>query len=310
MNVTASSSVNSLNFQTEYQAAQGNNASTEGFASGVTVPSSSTAHQSDGIAGYVTNSSASTNAVGGYLQARCLVNGTTCWGANFVSRDVAGLTTGVTLYGNEIDVNPLNSTTAYSGVTGFLMQLNTPITGTFPGNGAFYAASSNSGSKWFAGYQTGDNAAGIGILLGGACASSGSCSSQAINLRSFSSGVLATASISSDAAGDIILAPATTVVKVNSTPLTQSIGSGTSTSNGTSIASGVSQAQPAITITGATTTDVAICSLNATPVATWQTGIQLLPAVVTANTVTPWLSNPTAGSITPAATVIRCTVIR
>lgn len=91
---------------------------------------------------------------------------------------------------------------------------------------------------------------------------------------------------------------------------TQTIGSGTSTSNGTAIAAGVSQAQPAITITGATVTDVATCSLNAAPVATWQTGIQLLPAVVTANTVTPWLSNPSAGSITPAAAVIRCTVTR
>lgn len=91
---------------------------------------------------------------------------------------------------------------------------------------------------------------------------------------------------------------------------TQTIGTGTSTSNGTAIASGVSQAQPAITITGAAVTDVATCSLNAAPVATWQTGIQLLPAVVTANTVTPWLSNPSAGSITPVAAVIRCTVIR
>lgn len=92
--------------------------------------------------------------------------------------------------------------------------------------------------------------------------------------------------------------------------MTQTIGTGTSTSNGTAILNGVSQAQPAITITGAAVTDVATCSLNAAPVATWQTGIQLLPAIVTANTVTPWLGNPTAGSITPAAAVIRCTVIR
>jgi len=91
---------------------------------------------------------------------------------------------------------------------------------------------------------------------------------------------------------------------------TLTIGTGTSTSNGTIINAGTSQAQPAITITGATTSDIATCTLNAAPVATWQTGIQLLPPVVTANTVTPWLSNPTAGNITPAATVIRCTVTR
>jgi hypothetical protein len=90
----------------------------------------------------------------------------------------------------------------------------------------------------------------------------------------------------------------------------QVIGTGTSTSNGTLINAGASQAQPAITVTGATATDVAICSLNAPPLATWQTGIQLMLAVVNSNTVTPWLSNPTAGGITPAATVIRCTVVR
>jgi len=93
-------------------------------------------------------------------------------------------------------------------------------------------------------------------------------------------------------------------------PGTETIGTGTSTSNGTAISNGVSQAQPAITVTGATATDVAICALNAAPPATWQTGIVLLPAVVTSNTVTPWLSNPTAAPITPAATAIRCTVVR
>lgn len=96
----------------------------------------------------------------------------------------------------------------------------------------------------------------------------------------------------------------------NGFPFTQTIGTGTATSNGTAIATLTSQAQPAITITGATTSDVATCSLNAAPVATWQTGIQFLLPVVTANTVTPWLSNPTAGSITPVATVIRCSVTR
>ena len=97
---------------------------------------------------------------------------------------------------------------------------------------------------------------------------------------------------------------------VTLTICTQTVGSGTSTSNGTIIHAGTSQAQPAINVTGARTTDVAVCVLNAAPPATWQTGIQLLPPVVTANTVTPWLSNPTAENITPAAAVLRCTVIR
>src|SRR6202022_1290756 len=92
--------------------------------------------------------------------------------------------------------------------------------------------------------------------------------------------------------------------------MTQGIGAGTSTSNGTAIAAGTSQAQPGISLSGATATDVALCSLNASPPASWQTGIQMLPPVVTAGVVTPWLSNPTAGSITPLATPIRCVLFR
>ena len=92
--------------------------------------------------------------------------------------------------------------------------------------------------------------------------------------------------------------------------VTQTIGSGTVTTAGTAVAAGTSQGQPELTITGAKTTDVAHCSLNAAPVATWRTGIQLLAPVVTSNTVTVWLSNPTARSITPAATTVRCTVTR
>lgn len=88
------------------------------------------------------------------------------------------------------------------------------------------------------------------------------------------------------------------------------IGAGTTTTNGTQVNAGVSQSQPTITISGATNTDTATCSLNAAMPATWQTGIQLLTPVVTANTVTVWLGNPTAGNLTPAATIVRCTVTR
>jgi hypothetical protein len=88
------------------------------------------------------------------------------------------------------------------------------------------------------------------------------------------------------------------------------VGSGTTTTNGTVIGAGTSQVQPGISVTGAAATDTATCSLNGSPPATWQTGIQMLPPVVTANTVTVWLSNPTAAGITPATTVVRCTVTR
>jgi hypothetical protein len=92
-------------------------------------------------------------------------------------------------------------------------------------------------------------------------------------------------------------------------PGTRTIGSATAATAGTAIASGASQSL-AITVSGATTGDTATCSLNAAMPATWQTGVVPLLPVVTADTVTFWLSNPSAGSITPAAATVRCTVTR
>lgn len=202
------SSINGCNPLTEYQAAQGANTTAEPITGCMTVPSSSTAHQADGGGFFITNSSTSTNAVGVYSQARCLANSTACWGANFVSRDAGGLTTGLTLYGNEIDVNPLSPTTAYSGVTGFLMELNTPVTGVFPGNGAFYVNSSTRNSQWFVGYQTADGSTPTAALIG-ALDTVGNVGSQPLKFRSFNGGNSFTATIQTTAPGDINLVPAT-----------------------------------------------------------------------------------------------------
>lgn len=91
--------------------------------------------------------------------------------------------------------------------------------------------------------------------------------------------------------------------------VSQTIGTGTVTTAGTAIASNSSQSNT-MTITGATATDTAKCSLNAALPASWQTGIQVSIPIVTANTVSFWLSNPTAGSITPVAATVRCAVTR
>jgi hypothetical protein len=87
------------------------------------------------------------------------------------------------------------------------------------------------------------------------------------------------------------------------------VATGTATSAGTVINAGTSQ-NLTVNVSGATTTDVAICSTNTAYPATWQTGIQVLPPVVTANTVTLTFSNPTAGNITPVAQAFRCTIPR
>lgn len=89
---------------------------------------------------------------------------------------------------------------------------------------------------------------------------------------------------------------------------TQTIGSGNVTTAGTAVAAGACQAQTGITVTGAAATDTVTWGVTSLP-ATWQTGIQVIP-VVTANTVTVNLCNPTAGSITPAANTVQVRVVR
>jgi hypothetical protein len=290
-NATLTSSINGLNFGTEYQAAQGNNFTTEGFSGGVVIPSNSTVHQADGISGFVTNSSTSTNAVGAYSQTRCLANNTTCWGANFVSRDVAGLTTGVTLYGNEIDVNPLSPTTAYNGITGFLMNLNTTQTGTFLGNGAFYVTSANNTAKWFVGFQTNDAVTPTAALFGALC-TSGSCASQPINMRSFSSGTAFTDSISGsftanrtqtlpDASGTFAL-----VIPATSAAFAPGL-----------IAAGACSTQAATTVTGATTSMTASVS----PVSDPGVGLNWL-GILGSGTVAIRVCNTSTAGITPTST--------
>lgn len=96
----------------------------------------------------------------------------------------------------------------------------------------------------------------------------------------------------------------------NTATATVTIGTGNVTTAGTAIASGTCQAQTGITVTNAATSDSAAANLGATLPATWQTGIQFRAEVTGANTVTVNLCNPTAGSITPAATQVNVRVLR
>lgn len=80
------------------------------------------------------------------------------------------------------------------------------------------------------------------------------------------------------------------------------------TTNGTLVAAGTAQAQPALTLAGVTTTSAVAWSLPNAPAATWQTGIAMI-FVCTANTVTPYLVNPTAAGITPVAQLVNIKVI-
>ena len=80
------------------------------------------------------------------------------------------------------------------------------------------------------------------------------------------------------------------------------------TTLGTAIAPGTSQVQPALSIPGVTPKSAAMWSLPNPPDATWQTGIFMI-LVCTTDVVTPYLVNPTAGSITPIGQLVNIKVI-
>ena len=77
---------------------------------------------------------------------------------------------------------------------------------------------------------------------------------------------------------------------------------------GTTIAAGTAQPQVPITIVGVTTKSAIAWSLPNAPDGSWQAGI-IVFFVCTANTVTPWLMNPTAGNITPIVQLLNIKVI-
>jgi hypothetical protein len=85
------------------------------------------------------------------------------------------------------------------------------------------------------------------------------------------------------------------------------VSSGTGPTLGTAIAAGTCQAQTSITIANALTSDSAVLNVNAALPASWQTGIYPRAEVQSAGACVPILCNPTAGSITPVNTTVRCT---
>lgn len=80
------------------------------------------------------------------------------------------------------------------------------------------------------------------------------------------------------------------------------------TTNGTLIAAGTAQAQLVANIAGVTAQSAAMWSLPNAPDATWQTGIAGF-LVCGAGTVTLYLVNPTAASITPIAQLVNIKAI-
>lgn len=298
------------------------NHATEASTYCAVIPSGASVFQVNSVGAYVENQNGPTTAgvaVFGMATASTTVDGRV-WAANFLATDVAGVKS-QSLYSQENDCNILtgNTTSVCHGllITGFWKAQPTISMGIEIGpiqqgtgcttcvwpygirfdQGATNAPGTSNAAVYFFPVTSGSSQPSQGMTFLGS--SSGGTQDMTATQNLDSLGNLA-----------FVTTAANSGILLNSKQVTRTIGSGTSTSNGTAIGAGTSQAQPAITVTGALTSDTATCSLNAAPPATWQTGIQFLPGVVTANTVTPWLSNGTAGSITPVATAIRCTVTR
>lgn len=347
MNPLITATLNGMDYAAQFHATNGVSVfGTDVYAAGLTVPASASATQANGFGAYIQNLSTATNAVGQFASVRGSVANSNNWGSNALCQIDAGFSN-VKCTGQEVDLNNQNAD-ATEGQNLIQDGINVISGGQFHPRAGVVVSASAPGQNEFRDAFSANAYNTFGLKLQGGASGSiaeyivppddtsalefagrnnaNTQNAWTINNAGNSTWMLMTAKGESltETSGLVVAATGSDVCRGNSVthvkecsynnssffPATLTIGTGTSTSNGTAVGSGVSQAQPAITITGATVTDVATCSLNAAPVATWQTGIQLLPAVVTANTVTPWLSNPSAGSITPAAAVIRCTVIR
>jgi hypothetical protein len=113
MNQPTTFIVGSINLQTEYQAEQGGNFTTDAVAAGIGVPSASTVYGANAVAGYVNNDSPLTNAVAGYFQARASTTAK-IWGLNPLVDD-GGFAANI--QGIEVDINSTNGGSSVSGVS-------------------------------------------------------------------------------------------------------------------------------------------------------------------------------------------------
>lgn len=104
------------------------------------------------------------------------------------------------------------------------------------------------------------------------------------------------------------LTSGTAYVSTDTVSSATGVAGGQITTNGTAIAAGGNQAQPVLNVAGVTPTSVIAWSIDGSLPASWETGIHVMP-VVGNGTVTLYLVNGTAASITPAAVMINVRVI-
>src|SRR6266436_2777985 len=195
--------VNNCNPATEIQTIIGALGSLNAVTGCSAVPASATINLSNGVAGYVTNSSPFTTAEGVFGQGRAIVsNANNTEALNGIITDAVGVT-GTTLEGLELDVNVLGTPTTVRGIT-----VVGASTGTMPATSAGINVSAPGvGKLWGTAYATGVAASNVALGVGSTSAAPSSASQQ-IQLNSVNSGgTTITAIIQSDGAGQINLTP-------------------------------------------------------------------------------------------------------
>ena len=209
MNIPFTTDLNSLNFQTEYQASQGPNFLTSGFVAGVSVPSTSTVFGAFGISAFATNASSSTNTVASYGQTRALGNNTHNWGSNFVVTDDGLRTAGLNQIAGEFDVSQLSPASAYTSIVGVTAALSSAVgSGQVTGGSAFIAGVSGN-SQWPNGFTVNNGAVANGgaSFTSGALCTTGTCNSLPIQWKSFNVSVAVAGAMTMDNLGNVTLSP-------------------------------------------------------------------------------------------------------
>jgi hypothetical protein len=203
-NLNDSSKVGGINITTEQAALFGASQFTsEALTGGIQIPNTSTAAAfGSGVSGYANTSSTTTAAVGVFGGARAIANSTKAFGGNVIAEDIAGLTTGVTLSGLEVDTVPTNASTAYNSANGVSSIIGAGAhAGTF--SDAFNASTNKSTAQWTNGFHSNSGAA-LQAVLADKLVASGATASQPIVFQGDSGGGAVSASISCDNAGNLV----------------------------------------------------------------------------------------------------------
>jgi hypothetical protein len=160
MNENNTSLLNSISLATEFNTTQGGgHNATDGIASGVAVPNTSTVFQSNAVAGYANNSSTTTNTVSGYFQNRALAASVHIWGTNQVVQDGGFAVSNMIAAENDCNVTNAGTGGGCLTVNGAFSVNPT----TFP---AFVISAPVGGGKWSTGFIVNDAATINGISLG------------------------------------------------------------------------------------------------------------------------------------------------